>query len=150
MWLREREFKIRLGGNTYINVPTLIAFRGEPLFTVRREEESGQVGIDCEVYDADRRKIASISRNNIYVGDAQAFEVTRTDDRISLIDRQTGSVLADVRKHGQALPAELAVSVRTYAPDGTLLDLTPDHSNIGTNLFADCTIENCTVGIALG
>jgi hypothetical protein len=57
MWLKEREFKIRLGGNTYINVATLIAFRGEPLFTVRRQEESGQVGIDCEVYDASGRRL---------------------------------------------------------------------------------------------
>ena len=48
MWLKEREFKIRLGGNTYINVPTLIAFRSEALFTVHRQEESGQLGIDCE------------------------------------------------------------------------------------------------------
>jgi hypothetical protein len=150
MWLKEREFKIRLGGNTYINVATLIAFRGEPLFTVRRQEESGQVGIDCEVYDASGRKIASIRRNNIYIGDAQHFEVTRSDDRISLTDKQTGSILADVRKHGQALPAELDVSLRTYAPDGSLLDLTPDYSNIRTNVFVDCTIENCTVGIGLG
>ena len=149
MWLKEREFKIRLGGNTYINVPTLIAFKDEPLFTVYRQEESGQVGIDCEVYDANGRKIASVRRNNIYIGDAQSFEVTRSDDRISLTDKQTGSILADVRKHSQALPAELDVAVRTYAPDGSLLDLTPDYSNIRTNVFVGCTIENCPVGIGL-
>jgi hypothetical protein len=150
MWMKEHEFKIKLGGNTYINVPTLIAFRGEPLFTVRRHEESGQVGIDCEVYDANGQKIASIRRNNIYTGDPQSSEVTRSDDRIALTDKRTGSILADVRKHGQALPAELDVSVRTYAPDGSLLDLTPDYSNIRTNVFVGCTIENCSVGIGLG
>ena len=149
MWLKEREFKIRLGGNTYINVPTLIAFRSEALFTVHRQEESGQLGIDCEVYDAGGNKVASIRRNNICVGDAQSFEVTRSDDRISLTDKRTGSILADVRKHGQALPVELDVSVRTYAPDGSLLDLSPDHSNIRTNVFVGCTIENCPIGIGL-
>ena len=44
MWNVETKFAVRLGGNTYINTPSLIVFQGEPLFRLRRSDEDGMLG----------------------------------------------------------------------------------------------------------
>jgi hypothetical protein len=149
MWLKEKEFRIRLGGQIFVNVPVLIQFNGESLFTVRRHEETGEIGIDCDVYDQAGGKIASIRRNNMYPGDLATYEVERSEDRITLRDVKTRTVLAQVRKHGEALPLELDVSVRTYLPDGRLLDAGPELCTIPGLFMVGNTIENGPVGIAI-
>jgi len=30
MWLKEKQFRIRLGGNTYVDVPDLVVYKGKP------------------------------------------------------------------------------------------------------------------------
>jgi hypothetical protein len=149
MWLKEKEFSIKLGGQTFINVPILIQFNGESLFTVRRHEETGEIGIDCDVFDEAGDKIASIRRNNMYPGDQNAFVVDRGEDHITLTDKITGMMLAQVRKNSAALPLELDVSVRTYLPDGRLLDAGPDSCTLGGLFFKGNKLVHCPVGIAI-
>ena len=36
MWKLESEFSVRLGGNTYINTPNLIVYKGTSIFRIRR------------------------------------------------------------------------------------------------------------------
>jgi hypothetical protein len=88
MWLREKEFSIRLGGNTFINIGKLMTFNGESLFDIRRHEDSGEVGIDFDVYDKSGEKLAAVKRNNVYFGDKARFDLTRTESRITLISRR--------------------------------------------------------------
>lgn len=89
MWLKENEFTIRLGGNTYIDCQSLITFNGEPLFDVRRNENDGQVAIDCEIYGASGLKLASIKRSNIYTGN-DLYDVERSGDQIILREKASG------------------------------------------------------------
>jgi len=149
MWIKEKEFKIRLGGQTFINVPVLIQFNGESLFTIRRHEDTGDVGIDCDVYDKDGDKIASVRRNNMYPGDRVAYTVDRSENHLTLTDSNTGVVLAHIKKHSDALPLELDVSVRTYLPDGRLLDAGPDSCTLGGLFMAGNVIDTGAVGISI-
>lgn len=150
MYLREKEFHIRLGGNTYIDVPTLIAFKGEPLFGVFRQED-GYLAVDFQVYDKTGTKVASIRRNAIYFGDKEAYEIDAgSQDHTSLKDKRSDIILVDIKKRQDAAPAELDVSVRTYLPNGQLLDLGPDSTNLGGIRMSGNTFMRSAVGIGIG
>jgi hypothetical protein len=148
MWLKEKEFRIRLGSTTFIDVPNLVTFNGKPMFVVRRHEDTGQVAIDCDVYNADGFKIASVRRNMIYFGEQDAYELDHSGDRITLRNKQSGDVIADIKKRGEALPVELDVSLRTYLPDGRLINYGFEQTEIGSNVYKDNTIKGGNVGFA--
>jgi hypothetical protein len=155
MWLKENQFAVRLGGNTFINVQTLITFRDEPLFTLYRKDD-GYLAIDFAIYDQSGQKIASVKKSNIYVIAPHAKthsligNAIRSADRIALVEKASGAVLAEIRKREAAAPVELAVSVRTYLPNGVLLDAGPNSINLAGGMLRNNTIMGCRVGIAIG
>ncbi len=149
MWLKEDNFNIRLGGQTFINVPVLLEVNGESLFTVRRHEDTGEVSIDCDVYGEDGEKIASIKRNNAYPGDKASYTVDRSEDHMTLTESSSGIVLAQIKKRGGAQGSELDVSVSTYLPDGQLLKAGPDSSSIGGVFMQGNMMADSPVGISI-
>ncbi len=66
MWTVEDHFKVIIGGNTYIDVPNLVVYKGQTLFTLKRHDENGELGIYFELYDAEGKHVASVKRNQIY------------------------------------------------------------------------------------
>ncbi len=66
MYMKEKEFTVKLGGMTFKNVEVIMTFAGQPLFTVYRSESDGSVGISFEIFDSHCIKIASIKQNRIY------------------------------------------------------------------------------------
>ena len=130
MWLQEKEFSIKLGGNFFVNVPTLVAFEGESLFAVRRQDD-GYLGIDFEVYSETGEKIASVKKNNIHLGNKDAYALDGDADSMRLVSKSSDQNLVEIKKRLAAAPVELDVSVQTYLPDGRLMDLSPDSSNLG-------------------
>jgi hypothetical protein len=90
MWFLEKKFKIIIGGNTYIDVPDLVVYKGETLFTLKRHDRNGELGIYFELYEASGVHIASVKRNQIYPtgrqgelyrlhGSADEYVLLRTD-----------------------------------------------------------------------
>jgi len=148
MWLREKDFTIRLGGNVYIDTPVMVAFDGQSLFTVVRQED-GYLGIDFEVNSANGTKVASVKRNNIYLGDKDAYALEGEPERLRLISKPSNDALVDIRKNASSAPAELDVSVRSYLPDRRLMDLGPNTSNLGGIRMTGCVLKNCGIGIAV-
>lgn len=59
MWIRADTFRVKLGGNTYINVPTLVEFNGSSLLAVERHTNNGIIGTRVGI---------SIARNQIGIG----------------------------------------------------------------------------------
>ena len=57
MWKVEDRFRVKLGGNTYINTPRLIVYKGTPLFQLGRSESDGMLGIDFDVFDAAGQRV---------------------------------------------------------------------------------------------
>ena len=150
MWSVEKEFKVKLGGNFYVDTPVLVAFKGESLFTLKRHDENGYLGIYFEILDKFGAKIASVKRNEIYFGDKSAYQIDGSANRYVLSERESGRVICDIKRREDAHPSELDVSVRLYLPNGFLFDATPEQTNLpGRNIIRGCTITNCAVGIGI-
>lgn len=148
MFQIEKHFVVRLGGNFYINVPTLVAFKGEPLFTVRRHDENDYLGIYFEIYDSKGKHIASVKRNEIYYGDKSAYQIDGSMNRYIFSERESGRVICDIKKREAAHPAELDVSVHLHTSSGFLFDATPDQTNLpGLNTYSGNVIEGMAIGI---
>lgn len=146
------KFRVRLGGNTYIDVGTLVAYRGQRLFDLKRHED-GYLGIYFDLYDAQGVKIATVKRNELYftrAADRERYEEFGSSDSYLLRDKSTGIPLVEIRKRGAAQPNELEVSVRLYTPDGTLFDATPTSTNLGGVTLIDNVFIGLAVGIAFG
>jgi hypothetical protein len=149
MWLKEKRFAVRLGGNTYIDCPILVRYKDTPLFSLHRKDD-GYLAIDFEVYDA-TGKVASVKRNNIYPtgGAADRYNLEGDADRVALIDKSTGTVFAEVRKRAAAEPEELAVTLRTYLPNGQRIEFGPDSTKFGSVQVLANVITGAAVGIQI-
>jgi hypothetical protein len=149
MWQIEDRFKVRIGGITCINVNRIIDFHGHSLFTVKRHDDTGYLGIDFDIYDAAGNHIAAVRHNEIYRGDKDAYQIEGSMNRYVLSERATGRVLCDIRKREDAHPAELDVSVQLYTPSGFLFDATPEQTNLGGITLNGVTFQDCETGIVV-
>ena len=77
MWHLEDNFRVIIGGNTYINVPNIIVYQEKPLFTLKRREKDGQLGIDFDIFDKNGARIATIRRNRIVQGNEDDYQMIR-------------------------------------------------------------------------
>ena len=125
MWTVAEDFQVKLGGNTFINVPRLIVYKGQTLFTLERSDGDGQLGICFELFDATGQHVASVKRNRIYPATAgQLYELKDQGDVCLLRDVRNGEDVCAIRRTSDT-PVELEVSVRLYTPDGFLFKATP-------------------------
>jgi hypothetical protein len=150
MWEVEERFIVRLGGNTFINVARLIDFRGQSLFTLKRHDDNGYLGIYFEIYDPSGKHVASVKRNEIYSGDKAAYKIRSSTTQYQFVERRSGIVICTIKRYEDAHPAELDVSVRLYTPSGFLFDATPEGTNLPGYFISGNTIADCAVGIAIG
>lgn len=147
MWKIETEFSVRLGGNTYINTPDLIVFKGESLFRIRRGDD-GMLGIDFDVFDADGKRVAKFAKNVVLTGDAAKYLVESSHDSYAVTERKTGRIIAKVQRRGVE-GAELDVQVVMYLPNGFLLNAGPTETNLGGIQFKGNVTRNCGAGISI-
>jgi hypothetical protein len=150
MWKIENTFSVILGGNTYINVDNLVEYNGQPLFTLKRHEDNGELGIYFEIYDALGKHVASVKRNEIYIADKTQYKVDGSADRYQTIEKSSGRVLCDIKKRANAAAVELEVSVHLNTPDGFLFEATPTQTNIGGIQMSGNTMIHCRTGISIG
>jgi hypothetical protein len=131
MWTVEKDFQVKLGGNIFINVPRLIVNKGQTLFTLKRSDGDGQLGIYFELFDATGRHVASVKRNRIYPATAgRLYELKdQAADVCLLRDVRNGEDVCTIRRTSDT-PTELEVSVRLYTPDGFLIKATPTEIEI--------------------
>ncbi len=148
MWQVENNFRVRLGGNTYVNVENLVEYDGVPLFSLRRHE-NGYLGIDFNIFDATGKKVASVKRNEIYPGERQTYELQGDADRYALLNKETGRVICEIKKRSAAVPAELDVTVQLYTPDGFLFAATPEATNLPNVTVKNNVFENVPIGISI-
>ena len=148
MWEIEQNFKAKIGGSYFINCESLISYHGKPVFTVKRRESDGRLGIDFDVYDQNGKKVATVRHGNVVEGDASAYEISHGADCHKVTEKTTGRIIVQIDK--KPPDADIAVSVNMYLPDGFLLKATPDSINIGSLTTVGCTFENLKTGIAIG
>jgi hypothetical protein len=149
-WKMEERFRVVLGGNTYINTHTLIAYKGEPLFTIKRRDSDQILGIDFDIFDQSGKRAATVRNGNVVQGNEVDYKIIRDADHYRVIHRETNRVICDIRKKGEAKAAELEVSVDMYTPSGFRFQATPIGTNLpGQNFISGGTFENCGCGIAI-
>ena len=148
MWKVEHQFAVRLGGNTYINTPNLVVYKGTPVFRIRRNDDDGMLGIDFDVFDGKGQRIATFVKGVVVQGDEANYQIESGHDAYSVTERSSGRVIARVQRRG-VQGAELDVHVRMYLPNGFLLDTGPQETNLGGAKLFGNTFENCGAGIAI-
>jgi hypothetical protein len=148
MWKVETEFAVRLGGNTYINTPNLIVYKGTPVFRIRRSDD-GTLGIDFDVFDAKGQRVATFAKGIVVQGDEANYKIESGHETYSVTERSSGRVVARVQRRG-VQGAELDVHVHMYLPNGFLLDAGPKATNLGGVTLSGNVIKSCGAGIAIG
>ena len=149
MWKVEKEFAIRLGGNTYIDTPNLIVYQGTPIFRVRRNEDDGMLGIDFDVFDSKGQRVATIKKGIVAQGDEANYKIDSGHETYSVTERASERIIARVQRRG-VQGAELDVQVHMYLPNGFLLDAGPQSTNLGGVTMTGTVFKNCGAGIAIG
>ncbi len=149
MWEIPKNFKIKLGGNYFINCESLISYDNQPVFRrIEQRDTDGKLGLDFDVYDDKGQKIATIRRGNVVEGNTQAYEMKHLVDCDKVIEKSTGRIIVEINK--KPSDANIAVSVNMYLQNGFLLEATPESINVGTSKMIGCTFNNCKTGITIG
>lgn len=94
MWEVAERFRVKIGGITFINCKTLIDYKGQSLFNLRRHED-GYLGIDFDIYDDKGNRIARVVRNEIYKGDPDRYTIEGTADTYILTDKESGDKICE-------------------------------------------------------
>jgi len=150
MWYNEDNFTVVVGGNKYINVPNILVYKGESVFRITRAERTDLLGIDFDIYDAARNKVAVVKNGRIYEGKSERYTVDIQVDQYTLTDNASGRVICDIRKRSLTKGSELDVNVHLYMRDGFLFEATPESTNVAGAKFIGNTIMDCANGIVIG
>ena len=150
MWEVEENFRVRIGGNTYINTSNILVYSGKSLFTLKRHSDNGYLGIYFEIYDASGQHLASVKRNEIYVGDKNAYKIQGSLNRYVVTERATDQIICDIEKRHEAHPAELDVSVKLYTPSGFFFNASPNQTNMGGITMTGNTFIGGAAAIVIG
>ncbi len=152
-WNIEKNFRVVLGGNTFIDTPNLVVYKGESLFRFERNEESGYLAVSFRIYDETKAKIATIGQNRIFMnkkyGGPKTFEIEGGVHDWTLKEKGSGDLICAIKQKEAAIPAELDVSVNLYTPDGMLFSATPDAINLGGIQMIGNVFQGLSAGIVI-
>lgn len=126
----QEHFIVRLGGNDWLDTPNLIAYRGQPLLKVCRAEDSDELRVEAEIFDADGQRKAVVRDTELVQGDPQAVDIRSTENNYTIRDRATDRVVCEIRRRAGKQKMDLDVSVLMHAPDGFLIHANPAQSNV--------------------
>jgi hypothetical protein len=149
MWTTPENFRVKIGGNYYINVPNLIVESGVNLFTLKRRDD-GLLAIDFDIYDASGNKVATVRNGNIVQHDSDRFQAHKEHHRYWIEEKSSGRVICDIRKAAKAEDgSELEVSVDLFTKSGFHFIAGSEETNLAGTIFRDCTISNSPTGISI-
>jgi len=98
MWEVAERFKVRLGGNYFINCKSLISCNDESLFRLYRRDSDGQLGIDFDVYDSKGNKIATVRNSNVVGSDPSAYPIAHGAAQKTITDAASGRIIVKIDK----------------------------------------------------
>ncbi len=146
MWVVPDQFKVRIGGNLYQNVPNLVVYKEENLFRLERSVSDGILGVDFDIYNGQGKKVATIRHSIVVSGDEQNYEITTGHAEYSIKELSTDRIITTIKRRDVS-EADLDVSVELYTKDGFLFNATPTLTNIGGLKVYGNIISNRPYGI---
>ena len=149
-WKVPEHFKVRIGGNRYIDCPTIIDYKGESLFELRRGNTDGFLGINVDLYATNGSRIATV-RNGRFVGSQPIrYSIEESPGRYKLVEGATGKRVCEITLRTKSPDdAELDVSAHLYMPDGRLIQFDENQTNLGGTVMTGQTFTNCGAAIKL-
>ena len=127
MKVREN-FVVRVGGNEYTDTPNLLACKGEPVLTIRREPKSGEL----DIYDEKGREKAVVRNAKLVKGNKDAFDIRVTENSYTVFDNKAERAVCEIRRRANARDMDLDVSLLLHTPEGFLVHANPDQTNLRT------------------
>lgn len=143
-WQVPQHFKVLIGGNTYIDCPTIIDYKGQSIFELLRSDSDGYLGINFDIYVKDGSKVATV-RNGQFVGATPpGYQIQGSENQYVLVETATGRQVCDIRLRLKARDdAELDVSAQMYMPDGKLVAFDSNQTNLGGIKMSGNTFQAC-------
>jgi hypothetical protein len=130
-WAVPRNFRVKIGGNTYTDCPTIVRYKGDSLFELVRSERDGLLAINFDLYGKDGTKVATIRNGRFVDYEPDGYIVGTTRDHFVLREATTGRKVCEIRLRQEARDyAELDVAAKMYMPDGRLIEFDPDESKL--------------------
>ena len=140
-WMVPEHFKVIIGGNTYIDCPVIIDYKGQSLFELRRSDRDGYLGINFDLHGSDGKHIGTVANGVFVTPVPEGYSIRPGADHYILTEDATGRVICDIRLRQKAQgDAEIEVAAEMYMPDGFLLEFTPTQTNLGSNILRGNTI----------
>lgn len=134
MWQPTQEYKAKIGGILYKNVPNPVVVNGSSLIAFSREGASNILGVSLEIFDDKGNLIASVINNEIH-NLKEGFIVVTGMNRFSVIRAESGQVfldlICDIKGHEHELELSLLCVVQGYPlvlhPERTKCGVFNDH-----------------------
>lgn len=149
-WKVPEHFKVLIGGNTFIDCPTIIDYKGRSVFELLRSDTDGFLGINFDVYAKNGSKLATVC-NGQFVGDTpDGYRIDGSADQYSLIEIATGRQVCAIKFRLKAPnDVELDVSAQMYMPDGALISFSPQETSLPGVKMSGNTFEACGAAIKI-
>lgn len=150
MWFQEDNFRVKIGGNFFIDTPSIVMYKGEDLFIIKRAESNDQLGISFTIFDENGLKVAEVKNGQIYAKDKNLYQEVKTAKEYRLVEIKTNRIICMVKKNPAGSHFELEVSMDMYTKDGYHIIATPEVAQFGGNLtMIGCVIRKCRAAIAI-
>ena len=149
-WTAPEHFKVRIGGNTYIDCPTIIDYKGQSLFELRRSDTDGFLSINVDLYAKNGSKIATV-RDGQFVGSQPIrYAIEGSSSRYKLVEGATGQRVCEIIFRTRSPDdIELDVSAHLYMPDGRLIQFDENQNNLGETVMTGKSFTNCGAAIKI-
>ena len=125
-----KDFVVRIGGNEYTDTPTLLACKGEPLLKVAREDRSGELDIELDLFDEKGKRRATVHNADVVRGSGKAYDVRMTENSFTVFDRKKERTVCEIRRRANARDMDIDVSLLLHTPEGFLVHANPDQTNL--------------------
>lgn len=135
--------EMNLGRNVFANVSGVVLVETDKgrteLMSLEAGDESQQVWLTMDVYDADGSQVARLRRNELVANDHERFALTTSASSVRLSEKETGRIIVEAivldRNRVQVLQGDL------YTPFGDRLDIRPDRLIFRAKKFIHNHIE---------
>ncbi len=125
-----KDFVVRIGGNEYTDTPNLLACKGEPLLRVAREEDSGDLDVELDLFDEKGKRRATVHNGEVVRGSGKAYDVRMTENSFTVFDRRKERTVCEIRRRANARDMDIDVSLLLHTPEGFLVHANPDQTNL--------------------
>jgi hypothetical protein len=150
MWYNEDNFRVKIGGNFFVDTPSIVLYKGEDLFTIKRAESNDQLGISFTIYDQKGAKVAEVKNGQIYANDKSLYQEVKSPREYKLVERATNRIICMVVKRPVGSYVELDVTVDMYTKDGFRIKAAPDAMQFGGGLMMiGNVISRCRAAIVI-